>query len=142
MADKQQRKMFNKMIVGSKPKGAKSSRKRPSLAAEGVGSKKQARTSKDFEDFQGESEDPRRNLPAENVPLQNLPDLGGSERLPVGGSERNIPVEGGGSRSAPINIEDIPARSTTPVVNIDPISKPIEYDVLSMLNIEILRKLS
>ena len=79
---------------------------------------------------------------AENIPLQNLPDLGGSERLLVGGSERNIPVEGGGSRSAPINIEDILARSTTPVINIDPISKPIEYDVLSMLNIEILRKLT
>jgi hypothetical protein len=138
MSDKQQRKMFNQMIVGSKAKGGKSSRKRSSSAAEGVGSKKHAKKSKVLEDFRSD-EDPMSNLP-ENVSPKNTPDLGSSERLPVEGegSKRNVPVEGGGSRSNPVNVEDIRDRSTTPVVNIDPIPKPIDYDILSMLNIEIL----
>ena len=144
MSDKQQHKMFNKMIVGVKAKGGKSSRKRASSAAEGVGSKKQAKTSKVLEDFQSQSEDPRSNLPVENVTPQNTPDLGGSERLPAEGegSKRNVPVESGGSQRSPINVEDPRARSTTPVVNVDPMPKPSDYDLLSMLNIEILRKLT
>jgi hypothetical protein len=108
MSDKRQRQMFNKLITGSGVKGGKVPSKRSTAVAEREGSRKLARTSREFEGSENNPMD-RSNIEGREPQRSEL-------------VERSVPMNVEGTQNALIDVEG--PRNIVPEVDVSQRNAP------------------